>query len=149
LNQPPWPTEPLGDAGRQQAPAPPQYSADGRFYWDGRQWIPVSPAPPAGQATLVRKLEFDCEVGDAERHLIHFSFDQFWGNLSISVDGRRIIRDFRLFSLRTTKRYRFTVGEAERHDVVIEKSRKVLMAGFRQQTCAVFVDGRLVGEYTN
>ena len=23
--------------------APPQYSADGRWYWDGQRWIPVGP----------------------------------------------------------------------------------------------------------
>lgn len=32
--------------------APPQYSADGRFWWDGRGWtpVPVAPPPPAPPA---------------------------------------------------------------------------------------------------
>ncbi len=27
-------------------PAPPQYSQDGRWWWDGRQWISVQPQQP-------------------------------------------------------------------------------------------------------
>jgi hypothetical protein len=126
-----------------------QYSPDGRYYWDGRQWIPVAPAPSVPQQTLLRRLEFEFEVGEAERHRVHFVFDQFWGTVRISVDGKRVIRDLRLFSFSTTKRYRFTVGDQERHEVVIEKTRPVMVAGFRPQVGRVFVDGRLAGEYTS
>jgi hypothetical protein len=93
------------------------------------------------------RLEFDFSVGNQEQHTVHFYFNQFWGPLAISVDGKRVIRDFRWGSTRATKRYRFTVGEQERHDVVIEKSRLRLFAGFRKQTCRVLVDDLLVGEY--
>ena len=31
----------------EQPPAPPQYSPDGRYWWDGQKWIPVSAPPPA------------------------------------------------------------------------------------------------------
>src|SRR5919204_6069550 len=27
------------------SPAPPQYSADGRWWWNGREWVPVGAAP--------------------------------------------------------------------------------------------------------
>ncbi|HKF19611.1 MAG TPA: hypothetical protein VKF14_20800 [Candidatus Dormibacteraeota bacterium] len=30
-----------GQPGQQQGEAPPQYSPDGRWWWDGRQWTPV------------------------------------------------------------------------------------------------------------
>lgn len=31
----------------QGPPPPPQYSPDGRFWWDGQRWVPVQlPAPP-------------------------------------------------------------------------------------------------------
>jgi S1-C subfamily serine protease len=31
-------------------PAPPQYSPDGRWWWDGQHWVPVAPvAPPRGR----------------------------------------------------------------------------------------------------
>ena len=126
-----------------------QYSPDGRYYWDGHQWVPVAPPPPAPGQTLVRRLDFEFDVGEAERHRVHFLFDQFWGSVTITVDGRRVIRDHRLFSLGTTKRYRFTVGDQERHDVVIEKTRPVVAAGFRPQVARVFVDGRQVGEHSS
>ena len=133
----------------QPEPQPVQYSPDGRYYWDGRQWVPVAPAPPTQGQTVVRRLDFEFEVGESERHRVHFSFDQFWGTVRISVDGRRVIRDFRLFSLSTTKRYRLTVGDQERHEVVIEKTRPLMAAGLRAQVCRVFVDGHPAGEYTS
>ena len=34
-------------------------------------------------------------VGQRERHRVVFRFDKFWGNLSITVDGRPVVRDFR------------------------------------------------------
>ena len=126
-----------------------QYSPDGRYYWDGRQWVAVAPPPPAAGPTVARRLDFEFEVGEAERHRVHFVFDQFWGSVTIGVDGRRVTRDFRLFSLSTTKRYRFTVGDQERHEVLIEKTRPVVAAGFRPQVARVFVDGRPVGEYSS
>ena len=92
-------------------------------------------------------IEFDLVVGDHERHLVHFSFNQVWGPLSITVDGKKVVGDFRWASTRTTKRYRLMVGDIERHDVLIEKSRPLLFAGFRKQTCRVFVDNVQVGTY--
>jgi hypothetical protein len=141
-------TEPPSDPTPQPPPAV-QYSPDGRYSWDGRQWIPVAPAASALDQALLRRMNFEFEVGDAERHRVHFSYDQFWGTVRIDVDGRRVIRDLRLFSFSTTKRYRFTVGEQERHQVLIEKTRPWMAAGFRKQSCRVFVDGRAVGEYSS
>lgn len=127
---------------------PVQYSPDGHYYWDGRRWIPVraQPANPRGSGA-VRGFAFSFTVGAVERHTVHFFYDQFWGRLRISVDGRVVMRKLHLFSFRTTRRYRFTVGERERHEVLIEKKRKVLYAGFRAQTCTVFIDGEPAGEY--
>jgi hypothetical protein len=31
-------------------PPPPQVSADGKFYWDGRRWVPVALAAEAGMS---------------------------------------------------------------------------------------------------
>ncbi|WP_255544533.1 hypothetical protein [Micromonospora sp. ATA51] len=33
-------------------------------------------------------MKFSFDVGIQERHQVTFSFDQFWGGLSITVDGR-------------------------------------------------------------
>jgi hypothetical protein len=92
-------------------------------------------------------LKFDFEVGDSERHEVHFAFNQAWAQLSISVDGEKVIKDFKMFSASLTDTYRFTVGVDEKHEVVIEKRRPLFLAGFRKQKCSVFVDGEMVGTF--
>jgi hypothetical protein len=92
-------------------------------------------------------MQFSFLVGISEQHQVDFSFDQFAGNLEIRVDGERLIKDFRLLSLRLTKRYEFTVGAQELHQIAIEKKRKLFLAGFRPQRYRVFVDGNLVQTY--
>ena len=42
------------------------------------------------------RLRFSFLVGVSERHQVDFSFAQFWGYLTISVDGKRVIRDWRV-----------------------------------------------------
>ena len=92
-------------------------------------------------------MQFTFTVGANEPHRIDFSFDQFIGNLEIKVDGRTAITDFRTLSLSLTKRYELVVGEKEKHHVVIEKKRKLFLAGVRPQQYRVFVDGQLVHTY--
>lgn len=89
-------------------------------------------------------MQFSFMVGVNEKHRVDFSFDQFMGNLQILVDGQAAVKDFRMFSLSLTKRYEFSVGEQERHDIIIEKKRKLFLAGLRPQTYRVFIDGQLV-----
>jgi hypothetical protein len=89
-------------------------------------------------------MQFSFNVGINEKHRVDFSFDQFIGNLQILVDGQTAVKDFRMFSLSLAKRYEFSVGEQERHDVVIEKKRKLFLAGLRPQSYKIFIDGKLV-----
>jgi hypothetical protein len=96
-----------------------------------------------------RHLDFDFEVGESERHNVAFRFDQLWGPLEISVDGKRVVKKLAIFSFKRTGRYEFTVGSSEPHEVRIEKSRKALLGGFQSQECAAFVDGQEVGRYPN
>ena len=77
-----------------------------------------------------------------------FFFDKIWGRLSIAVDGQPVHRELRVASVDLVKRYQFTVGAEERHEVLIEKERKLLFAGFRPQRCRAYVDGQLVAEHT-
>jgi len=83
-------------------------------------------------------------VGVHEQHRIDFSFDQVVGHLEILVDGATLVKDFRMLSLRLTKRYEFTVGSQEQHHIAIEKKRKLLLAGFQPQKYSIFIDGQLV-----
>ena len=92
-------------------------------------------------------MNFSFVVGTNEQHRIDFSFDQFIGNLEIKVDGQTALTDFRMFSLKLTKRYELMVGVHEKHHVAIEKKRKVFLAGVRAQQYRVFVDGHLVQTY--
>ena len=92
-------------------------------------------------------MQFSFTVGMNEQHRVDFSFDQFIGNLEIKVDGKTAIKDFRLASLKLTKRYEFIVGVNEKHQVAIEKTRKVFLAGLRPQRYRVFIDGQLVQTY--
>jgi hypothetical protein len=92
-------------------------------------------------------MKFSFEVGTEERHTVEFDFDSMRGNLSIKVDGQRVVTDFRMLSLRLTVAYSFNVGERERHAVRIEKQRKLFLAGLRKQKYRVFVDERLIKGY--
>ncbi len=92
-------------------------------------------------------MQFGFTVGIDEQHRVDFSFDQFVGNLEIRVDGQPLVKDFRMLSLRLTKRYEFTVGRLELHQVAIEKKRKLFLAGFRPQRYRIFVDGQLAQTY--
>jgi len=99
--------------------------------------------------SFVRGLDFDLEVGEAERHRVYFHWNQFWGISEIDVDGRKVIRKARPFGFAITSRYRFTVGESERHEVLIEKKRPLLYAGFRPQVVRIFIEGQFLSEYTS
>ena len=92
-------------------------------------------------------MQFSFRVGVQEQHQVDFSFDQMMGNLEIRVDGVPLVKDFRMLSLKLTKRYEFTVGAQERHQIAIEKKRKLFLAGFRPQQYQVFIDGQLVQTY--
>jgi len=89
-------------------------------------------------------MQFSFMVGVNEQHQVDFSFDQFMGNLEIRIDGQQAVKDFRMFSVSLTKRYEFTVGEQEKHDIIIEKKRKLFLAGLRPQQYRIFIDGQLV-----
>ena len=92
-------------------------------------------------------MQFSFRVGVSEQHQVDFAFDQFIGNLEIRVDGQPLVKDFRMLSLKLTKRYEFEVGTTERHQIAIEKKRKLFLAGFRPMQYRVFIDGQLVQTY--
>ena len=89
-------------------------------------------------------MNFSFTVGSNEQHRVDFAFDQVIGNLEIKVDGETAIKDFRFASLKLTKRYELTVGVNEKHNLVIEKKRKLFLAGVRPQRYRVFIDGQLI-----
>jgi hypothetical protein len=96
-----------------------------------------------------RGLDFEFDVGDHERHRVHYSYDQFWGPWKVEVDGRIVLKGVRMMSWRLRKSYRFQVGELERHEVVLELTREGYYAGIRPQNCRVFIDGNFIEQHVS
>jgi hypothetical protein len=96
-------------------------------------------------------MRFTLEVGDNEKSTIEFSRNWFNGAIQILVNGEQVARQspfspFTHFSFTLKRRYEFVVGAVEKHQVVIEKERPLILAGARPQIYRVFVDGRLIHE---
>ena len=84
-------------------------------------------------------MKFIVEVGEAEKHLLEFNFNQLLGNLLIRVDEKTVFQSTRVFNEPVSEVYHFVIGNAERLPVRIEKRRKPLL-GHRN---AVYVGNRL------
>jgi len=96
-------------------------------------------------------MKFVLEIGDKEKLQVDFSRNWFTGAMMILVDGRRVAHQSPLspathFGVTLKRHYKFEVGKAEKHTVVLEKERPLLLAGVRAHTYRVFVDGQLVYE---
>ena len=84
-------------------------------------------------------MKFTLEVGDTEKHLVEFSFNQLSGNLVIRVDDQPVITSTRVFNEPLHEVFTIQVGGKEKSAVRIEKQRKQLF-GHRN---IVYVDNRL------
>lgn len=91
-------------------------------------------------------MELVFEVGTTEKHEVVYSWDQMWGRESLAVDGTRVLKTVQILSFRLVKVRQATVGENEKHQVRVEKRRKLFVAGFRPQIVTAFVDGKKVAE---
>lgn len=96
-------------------------------------------------------MRFTLEVGDNENSRIEFSRNWFTGAMQILVNGERVAQQSWLspsthFGFTRKRRQQFVVGKDEKHQVVIEKERPLIIAGVRPQTYRVFVDGQLIHE---
>ena len=86
------------------------------------------------------------EVGDTEKHTVMFSFDKFWGGLTITVDGNSVVSTTQMLCINLVSSWQFLVGENEQHHVQIDKHRTVVLAGLRPQPVFAYVDGQLVAQ---
>jgi hypothetical protein len=71
--------------------------------------------------------------------------------MQILVNGEEVARRSPLspsthFSFTRKRRNEFVVGTVEKHQVVIEQERPLIIAGVRPQTYRVFVNGQLIHE---
>jgi len=84
-------------------------------------------------------MKFCLEVGEIERHLIEFEFNQLLGELRIRVNRREVKHNVRLFDEPLTETHTLSVGSEEAWTVRIEKERKMLFG----QKCRVYLNDRL------
>lgn len=97
-------------------------------------------------------MQFDFEVGDTEKHTVHFERDNFSGKMVTLVDNEVVTSNKVLaigthVSMKLTHPYSFSVGETEKHVVRIEHIRPLFFAAFRPHTYRIFVDDVLLKEY--
>ena len=52
--------------------APPQFSPDGRWWWDGQRWIPIPPTQPSPAAAPVGQVSLAKKTGDRAAQLDRF-----------------------------------------------------------------------------
>jgi hypothetical protein len=88
------------------------------------------------------QLEFD--VGQVERHHLVYRFNQIWGGLRITVDGKTVVWTIPMYCLSLTNTQKLTVGKDEVHHVQIEKERPFFLAAYRSQDATAYVDGKKV-----
>ena len=88
-------------------------------------------------------MRFNLEIGEAEKHVVEFDFDQLLGQLVIKVNKQEIKRSVRLFNEPMKEIHTLQVGDGEGVIVRIEKERKLLFG----QRCRVFLNDRLYKYY--
>ena len=85
-------------------------------------------------------MTFALMIGETEKNLIEFKFNQLLGSTLIKVNDEPVKKQVRFFSEPLEERFEFEVGQNERHTVFIEKRRKMLFG----QKYFVYVNQRLV-----
>ena len=85
-------------------------------------------------------MKFAIEIGDSERNLLEYNFNQLLGSLVIKVNETPIKRSVRLVNEPLSEVHAFEVGEYEKSRVRIEKQRNQLL-GSRH---CLYVNNRLV-----
>jgi len=84
-------------------------------------------------------MTFTMEVGNTDKHLVEFKFNQLRGTLLIRVDEQAIFQSKRIFNEPIREVYEFVIDGAEKSEVRIEKHRKQLF-GHRN---TVYVNDRI------
>jgi hypothetical protein len=89
-------------------------------------------------------MKFVLEVGEIQKHLVEYNFDQLLGKSVIKVNDQEVKRSVRLFNEPLKETHTIHVCGDERLQVRIEKERKLLFG----QKCRVFVNDRLYKCYS-
>lgn len=84
-------------------------------------------------------MKFKLEVGEFQKHLVEYTFDQLLGKAVIRINQQEVKRRVRLFNEPLKETDTLQVSGDERLQVRIEKERKLLFG----QKCRVYVNDRL------
>ena len=84
-------------------------------------------------------MKFSIEVGEAEKHIIDFNFNQLLGQLVIKVNRKEVKRNLRLIDEPIRESHIIELGGVEDLTVRIEKERRQLLGS----KCRVFLNDRL------
>ena len=88
-------------------------------------------------------MKFALEVGETEKNIVEFGFNQLLGRTVIRVNRREVKKGVRLFSEPMYEEHAVDVGRQEKWQVRIKKERHQLVGAHY----AVFVNNRLVNVY--
>ncbi len=88
-------------------------------------------------------MKFCLEVGETERHLVEFDFNQLLGQILIKVNRKEVKRGVRLFNEPLRETHTIELGDGEHLIIRIEKERKLLFG----EKCRVFLNNRLYKYY--
>jgi hypothetical protein len=61
-------------------------------------------------------------IGETEQHQMELSFDQKSGDLTVLMDGTRILQDSTPLANEPPKRYELSVGDLEKHRIAFQLS---------------------------
>jgi hypothetical protein len=87
-----------------------------------------------------KPVRFAIQIGDTEKHLLEYHFNQLLGSLVIKVNEKPIKKTVRLINEPIQEVHAFVVGDQERSEVRIEKERKLLLGC----TNRLYVNNRLL-----
>jgi hypothetical protein len=85
-------------------------------------------------------MKFAIEVGETEKHRLHYHFNQLLGSMMITVNGKPVKESLRLINEPVLEVHVVVVGKNEKSTIRIEKERKPLV-GHRNR---LYVNNRLV-----
>jgi hypothetical protein len=88
-------------------------------------------------------MRFTFPVGDIDKHLIEFNFNQLCGTLVIRMDNQPVFRATRFFNEPVQNVYQFVIAGLEKSEVRIEQRRKPLFGHHSR----VFVNNRLINVF--
>jgi len=84
-------------------------------------------------------MKLTLELGEREKHLLEFHFNQLLGTSTILLNQKPIKKHTRWFSEPLFEAHELEIGEEEVCHVRIEKERKLLFG----QRCKIYVNQRL------